>query len=175
MANSVFISWLGAVPVQVSGTTIVLDATLDVDRLLVGDGTAGAPSVAAASQTNAGWYFRAGAWEMAPDGVGRYRWASGDFKFLSNGSISFSSGVLSDASDLRLSRPAAGVMALGGLSTGVRLNASTDGTLAIQNFAGTQGATVNAGAYVVGGTAGADFNGAVTNLTVVKGIVTAAS
>ena len=37
------------------------------------------------------------------------------------------------------------------------------------------GTSVEADAYTVGGTAGADFNGAVTNLTVVKGIVTAAS
>ena len=37
------------------------------------------------------------------------------------------------------------------------------------------GTSCEADAYTVGGTAGADFNGAVTNLTVVKGIVTAAS
>lgn len=36
-------------------------------------------------------------------------------------------------------------------------------------------ANVYATAYFAGGTAGIDFNGAVTNLTVVKGIVTAAS
>jgi len=35
--------------------------------------------------------------------------------------------------------------------------------------------TINAGAYEVGGVAGANFNGAITNLTVVNGIVTAAS
>lgn len=37
------------------------------------------------------------------------------------------------------------------------------------------GTSCEADAYTVGGVAGADFNGAVTNLTVVKGIVTAAS
>lgn len=37
------------------------------------------------------------------------------------------------------------------------------------------GTSCEADAYTVGGTAGADFNGAVTNLTAVKGIVTAAS
>lgn len=37
------------------------------------------------------------------------------------------------------------------------------------------GTSCEADAYTVGGTAGADFDGAVTNLTVVKGIVTAAS
>ena len=35
--------------------------------------------------------------------------------------------------------------------------------------------TINAGAYEVGGVAGANFSGAITNLTVVNGIVTAAS
>lgn len=44
-------------------------------------------------------------------------------------------------------------------------------------FGGTVdcGANCEANAYTVGGTAGADFNGAVTNITVVKGIVTVAS
>lgn len=37
------------------------------------------------------------------------------------------------------------------------------------------GTSCEADAYTVGSTAGADFNGAVTNITVVKGIVTAAS
>ena len=37
------------------------------------------------------------------------------------------------------------------------------------------GTSCEADAYTVGGAAGVDFNGAVTNLTVVKGIVTAAS
>jgi len=37
------------------------------------------------------------------------------------------------------------------------------------------GSSCEADAYSVGGTAGADFDGAVTNITVVKGIVTAAS
>lgn len=37
------------------------------------------------------------------------------------------------------------------------------------------GASVEADAYTVGGVAGADFSGAITNLTVVKGIVTVAS
>ncbi|MBC8384885.1 MAG: hypothetical protein H8E57_05155 [Candidatus Cloacimonetes bacterium] len=37
------------------------------------------------------------------------------------------------------------------------------------------GTSCEADAYTVGGAAGADFNGAVTNLTAVKGIVTAAS
>lgn len=37
------------------------------------------------------------------------------------------------------------------------------------------GTSCEADAYTVGGVAGADFNGAVTNLTAVKGIVTAAS
>ena len=37
------------------------------------------------------------------------------------------------------------------------------------------GTACEADAYTVAGTAGADFTGAVTNLTVVKGIVTAAS
>lgn len=37
------------------------------------------------------------------------------------------------------------------------------------------GDSCEADAYTVGGVAGADFNGGVTNLTVVKGIVTAAS
>ena len=37
------------------------------------------------------------------------------------------------------------------------------------------GTNCEADAYTVGGVAGADFNGAVTNITVVKGIVTAAS
>ena len=35
--------------------------------------------------------------------------------------------------------------------------------------------TFNARAFKVGGTAGATFNGAVTNITVVNGIITAAS
>jgi len=37
------------------------------------------------------------------------------------------------------------------------------------------GTSCEADAYTVGGVAGVDFNGAVTNLTAVKGIVTAAS
>jgi hypothetical protein len=37
------------------------------------------------------------------------------------------------------------------------------------------GSSCEADAYTVGGIAGVDFSGAVTNLTVVKGIVTAAS
>lgn len=37
------------------------------------------------------------------------------------------------------------------------------------------GTSCEADAYTVGGTAGTDFNGAVTNITVVKGIITAAS
>ena len=37
------------------------------------------------------------------------------------------------------------------------------------------GTSCEADAYTVGGTAGIDFSGAITNLTVVKGIVTAAS
>lgn len=37
------------------------------------------------------------------------------------------------------------------------------------------GTSCEADAYTVGGTAGADFDGAVTNITVVKGIVTAVS
>ena len=54
--------------------------------------------------------------------------------------------------------------------TGVRINGNTaiTGTL-------DAGTSCEADAYTVGGSAGCDFNGAVTNLTVVKGIVTAAS
>ena len=37
------------------------------------------------------------------------------------------------------------------------------------------GTSCEADAFTVGGTSGADFNGAVTNITVVKGIITAAS
>jgi len=37
------------------------------------------------------------------------------------------------------------------------------------------GTSCEADAYTVGGSAGIDFSGAITNLTVVKGIVTAAS
>lgn len=37
------------------------------------------------------------------------------------------------------------------------------------------GGTIDSAAYSVGGTAGADFDGVVTNITVVKGLVTAAS
>lgn len=39
----------------------------------------------------------------------------------------------------------------------------------------TASAGVTAATYTVGATAGADFSGAVTNLTAVKGLVTAAS
>lgn len=60
-------------------------------------------------------------------------------------------------------------------SAGVRLSAATDGTAHFLSRAGADTATVRASAYTVGATAGASFSGAVTNLTVVNGIVTAIS
>jgi len=53
-------------------------------------------------------------------------------------------------------------------------NLTLSGTLTVAG-ASDVGTSCEANAYTVAGTAGADFSGAVTNLTVVKGIVTAAS
>ena len=73
--------------------------------------------------------------------------------------------------------PADSVVSIGNnnATTGVRLNTSTDGTLRVLAFAGADTATVQASAFKVGTKAGVSFSGAVTNITVVNGIVTAAS
>lgn len=54
------------------------------------------------------------------------------------------------------------------------LKRSAAGVVKVGNAAGGYG-TIDAGAYKSSGTAGIDFSGAVTSVTVVKGIVTAAS
>lgn len=65
-------------------------------------------------------------------------------------------------------------------TAGVGLRFSTDGTLEIRDrtnasYANLRGDDIHGLSFTVNGTAGADFNGAVTNITVEKGIVTAAS
>lgn len=60
----------------------------------------------------------------------------------------------------------------GGLAETMRVTAA--GVLTLAGSADL-GSSCEANAYTVGGVAGVDFNGAVTNLTVAKGIVTAAS
>lgn len=62
-----------------------------------------------------------------------------------------------------------------GVANGVGFDFAVDAVLKIRTRAQTGYATIDALAYQVSGAAGIDFNGAITNLTVVKGIVTAAS
>lgn len=175
MANSVFIDYLGGIPASSSGGTIVIPATLSVTRVLVGNGTAAAPSVAAASDTDTGMYLAGtNAWGTSAGGFVRFVVNETEGQFRASMLLAWSSGEYPTGSDLTIARASARVAILGP-TTGVRLNWSAADTLNVQNFAGTSGATLNAGAYTVGGVAGADFNGAVTTLTVVKGIVTAAS
>ena len=77
----------------------------------------------------------------------------------------------------RLSSPANGQINLTNqlATAGVGLDMATDATLKIRTTAQTGYATVDALAYQVSGVAGVSFSGAITNLTVVNGIVTAAS
>ena len=62
------------------------------------------------------------------------------------------------------------------ITTGPKFSITSDsGEIDFDNENLTTSGDIDAATYTVGGVAGIDFNGAVTNITVVKGIVTAAS
>lgn len=99
------------------------------------------------------------------------------------GGITSSGGVTAattfnfSATGTILQSGAAGVVRLNdGGSKNVYLTTVADNVLGV-NSSAAQGAsaTISAAAYIAGGDPGVDFNGAITNLTIVKGIVTAAS
>lgn len=130
--------------------------------VLLGNGTAANPALAFTSDagTPIGWYRRtANEWNWSYGGVERYR-IGVNFEFggplnVGNTTVGFSTG-LGATPDVTLSRTAAS-------------------SLQLLGAAGADVATFAASAYKVGATAGVSFSGAVTNITVVNGIVTAAS
>ena len=152
------------------GTNQVRFATAGVERWTIGatgvlTGAAGG-SIALAAGTN-----------LTTNGGGSPTAIAGGIE-VSAGNSSFTGTITLNS---RFSLSAGGSTGLGLIrnaaeTAGVGVDVATDAVLKIRTRAHTGYATVDALAYQVSGVAGASFGpGVVTNLTVVNGIVTAAS
>jgi len=92
------------------------------------------------------------------------KWSSGNLVFYGDGDLHF--GVDGDGIDVKF---------FGATASSYMLWDESADKLIINAGSADLGTSCEADAYTVAGAAGADFNGGVSNLTVVKGIVTAAS
>ena len=173
MANSIFLSSFGTI----SGATI--NPSLPI---AFPDGVVGAPAVTWANDTTSGWY-RAGAsdFRYSLGGADQIKITSGLFSMLVSG------GQIQVPSNASFSWSATGFLTAGGstgtflwrnaaLTAGVGLDVNTDAVLKVRATSLAAYATVDALGYKVSGTAGANFGpSAVASLTIVNGLVTAAS
>lgn len=130
---------------------------VDVGTLVSGVGGAATPSVTFTGFTGTGLRTRSGILCGSVGGAAEFEWYTSGLEVKA--ATVFTWSATSDPSagvDTGIGRNGAGI---------VEVNNGTLGTL--RDF--------KARAYFVGATAGASFSGAVTNITVVNGIVTAAS
>lgn len=127
-------------------------------RYLASAGTEALPAFSTSGDPDTGWYpLSSGGTAYTADNSTRLLLTATEVRLRPTQFLSWTSGTITAARDTGLSRVSAGVV---GVGTG------TDGSVA---------GTIRAAAYTVGATAGASFSGAITNLTCVNGIVTAAS
>lgn len=157
-----------------SDADFLFDGTLlTVPRFLGSGGTPALPRFASAADPDTGIDFDlANNMILSVGGdIAAGVWFTGGVRYLYASSVF---GVGSNL-DILMSRAAARTMRFGNATEGVQFDATVDGTIRFLAFGGGDTAIVRASAYTVGATAGASFSGAVTNLTVVNGIVTAAS
>lgn len=107
---------------------------------LAPNGTAALPSLSFAGDATKGWYSdAANVVRLAIQGVRIASFTASGLSLLGNG-FTLDIGAAGDAS---IGRGAASTITVGTSTTGVRLNASVDGTLTVQNFAGSAGAHVS--------------------------------
>lgn len=96
----------------------VLGTTAPITRIKLGDGTAAAPSLTFASDTDTGWFRRAdNAATFLSSGTASVELNAPGIQLASTGSYRFSSGAIGSTSDVWIQRDAAAVLALKNGST----------------------------------------------------------
>lgn len=134
------------------------------------DGLVGTPAITFTADADTGLY-RVGANSVGVTANGTLAMTINTTGLVIPGTLAFTAkSVVSSPADGQLNVTNAAATA------GVGFDLSTDGVCKLRTRAQSAYATLDALAYKVSGTAGADFGpGAVTSITVVKGIVTAIS
>lgn len=148
--------------------------------VIVADGTTAIPSVRR-SASNTGWAFDTNLLRGVLNGTLYYDLSNTRLTLYQNTTMGFSSA--GGSADAVIGRLAAGRFRFvdAATTTGVALDITTNSTANFLTIAGGDTAivkvnVVNAtGKYQINGVDGASFSGAVTNITVVNGLVTAAS
>lgn len=184
MANSVWIGWLGTAQVTTTGDDIVFPGSaLFLDGIMLGAtdvrlSRSGANAMGLGGATGVVLDWSINGYLQVRNRAGNAPAAISGSVIVANSGIYAASFTFGAAGNLTtLTSPANGQMnATNNAGTaGVGVDVNTDGVLKVRTRAQTGYATVDALAYQASGTPGVSFSGAITNITVVNGIVTAAS
>lgn len=159
MASSVFLGWLGGVPVSSSGTAVTVGGSV-----LVGDGSAAAPSYSFASAPTSGVYLIGAQPTVSVSGIAKALWGTSYYQLKSDYALEWSSSTINNVSDVSLSRGAAGTLTLN-VATATPAGGSTACRLVFGSTAGF-GIYIGSGAPSVSAAQGSLYlrsNGTTTN------------
>lgn len=174
MANSIFITYLGPVPVTTSGNDVVFPGSVSGTRFLSGDGTKALPAFSFTAAPSWGFY-RDNNFGLVASVADTDIWTTDSAALVLASSKSLLWGSATFATpDISVARAAARTFILGP-TTGARMDWSVDGTVRFLAFGGGDTAIVRASSFTAGSSAGVTAGPftVITGITVVGGIVTA--